>query len=129
MLAANKNKLEIWIVPKFVVEHALNEQPRGLFSSIVGKKSSAAHYRAIMDTWCGPVGIIWAYGNWENMDWYDYLTNKQFDEISAKNLYDIWASRTSRGAPTAAEARTTPGRGGACGTGTGHVVALFSIYF
>ncbi len=77
-IAANKDKLEIWITPKFVVENEL--------------RTSASHYAPIMTPglWTYPVGIIWTYGGWDDMSWYDYLTTKQFDEISAKNLYDSW---------------------------------------
>ena len=78
---ANANKIEIWITPKFVMEKALN--------------TSAKHYGPIMtaDKWTSPVGILWTYGNWSDTDGdCDYLTNKQFDEISTKNLYENWVS-------------------------------------
>ena len=79
-LSANKDKLEIWITPKFVMENALS--------------TSATHYGPIMtsDKWTAPIGIIWTYGNWADKDGdCDYLTNKQFDDISSKNLYENWA--------------------------------------
>ena len=78
-LPANKNKVEIWITPKFVMEKALS--------------TTARHYGTIMtaDKWASPVGILWTYGNWSDSDGdCDYLTNKQFDEISTKNLYENW---------------------------------------
>ncbi|MES2252480.1 MAG: protein kinase [Pseudomonadota bacterium] len=77
-IAANKDKLEIWITPKFVVENEL--------------RTSASHYAPILNsaTWTSPVGIIWTYGGWDDVAWYDYLTTKQFDEISSKNLYENW---------------------------------------
>ena len=78
-LSANKDKIEIWITPKFVMENALS--------------TSATHYGPIMtsDKWTAPIGIIWTYGNWADNDGRcDYLTNKQFDDISSKNLYENW---------------------------------------
>ena len=85
-LAANKDKVEIWITPKFVMEKALN--------------TSAKHYGPIMtaDKWTSPVGILWTYGNWSETDGdCGYLTNKQFDEISTKNLYENWCESAARG--------------------------------
>ncbi len=76
-VAANKERLEIWIVPKFIIEQNIN--------------GPARHLQEIKD-WPGQVGILWTHGDWDNMDWYDYLVKKQCDEISSENLYENWCA-------------------------------------
>ena len=78
-LPENAAKVEVWIVPKFVVE-----------KNVTGP---ASHYRAVINDWDSPVGIFWAWGG-DDLKSYDYLINKSFDEISTKNLYDNWQGRT-----------------------------------
>lgn len=81
--AKNKDKTEVWIVPKFVVEKNL--------------ASTAKHLAPIMNKFTSPVGIFWTWGGWEGgdyitsgkMGWYDYLTVQNFDKLSnGENLYE-----------------------------------------
>ena len=79
MKAENGNKLEIWLAPRFMVEKKL--------------KSSASHLQPIMDNWkeeTAPIGILWSWGGWSDLSWYDYLTSQDTYEISSKNLYENW---------------------------------------
>jgi hypothetical protein len=76
-IATNENKVEVWIVPKFVIEKNLT--------------SSAHHLAPIMDSFISPVGIFWTRGGWNNMNWYDYLITQNFDTLSdGKNLSEKW---------------------------------------
>lgn len=77
-IAANANKLEIWFVPKFLVEKELN--------------TTAGHFRGIMSKWTAPIGIFWTWGGWDKMEWYDYMVTKTPNELSQKNLYENWIS-------------------------------------
>ncbi len=73
----NADKLEIWIVPKFIVEKDLT--------------TTAVHYQPIQECWSSPVGIIWSNGKWDNMNWYDYLATQDFDALSnEESLYEKW---------------------------------------
>lgn len=75
----NANKVEIWLMPRFLIERELN--------------TTAWHFRAIFPKkWptTSPVGICWSWGSWDNMGWYDYLTNQSMGELSSSNLYQKW---------------------------------------
>lgn len=76
MKSENKDKLEIWLTPRFMVEKKL--------------KSSARHLQPIMDNWKEEFGMFWSWGGWHDLSWYDYLTSESALEISSKNLYDNW---------------------------------------
>jgi hypothetical protein len=79
MKSENKDKLEIWLAPRFMIEKKL--------------KSSASHLEPIMGNWkeeTAPIGILWSWGAWEDLSWYDYLTSQGASVISSKNLYDNW---------------------------------------
>jgi len=89
--AENKDKLEIWFVPKFLVERDL--------------ATTAAHFRPIMDQWTAPIGIFWTWGNWDNLGWYDYLVRKTPEELTSKNLYENWCN-----APHSSQHRQPPAR-------------------
>lgn len=81
----NKDKVEIWFVPRFLVEKDL--QKRGMFTS-----SLAKHLQPIMDKWptIAPIGIFWTWGGFGGLGWYDYLTDKTTSEISKENLNENW---------------------------------------
>ncbi len=75
----NENKVEIWFVPRFVVENEIN--------------GSAKHFKGIFhDKWLevADVGIIWTLGNWSTMNYYDYLTTQNSNELANSNLYFKW---------------------------------------
>ena len=85
MKAENSNKLEIWLAPRFMIEKKL--------------KSSASHLQPIMGTWkeeTAPIGILWSWGGWKDLSWYDYLTTHGAVNISSKNLYENGRSSVSR---------------------------------
>ena len=87
MKAENGNKLEIWLATRFMVKKKLN--------------SSASHLQPIMNAWdpeTAPIGILWSWGGWNDLSWYDYHIQSGDNEISSKNLYDNWTeARCERG--------------------------------
>ena len=74
----NKDKIEMWLAPRFLVEAKLD--------------GSARHLKEIFGDWVegNAMGIFWTRGSWEYMEWYDYLVTKDLNEISASNFYDLW---------------------------------------
>jgi hypothetical protein len=84
MKLENKDKLEIWLSPRFMIEKKI--------------QSSASHHQPIMDNWkedTAPIGILWSWGGWNDLSWYDYLTSKNAMEISSKNLFENWCVSAS----------------------------------
>ena len=79
--AENEDKLEIWFAPRFLVEKEL--------------ATTAAHFQDIYDNWndCATVGIVWTWGGWDHLGWYDYLTSENTDNLSKINLYENWQKR------------------------------------
>lgn len=59
----NENKVEIWIVPRFLVEKDQNE--------------AASHLKPILSTWSedNTFGIFWTWGNWDDLSCFEYDTN------------------------------------------------------
>jgi hypothetical protein len=57
--------------------------------------------------WSSDVGIFWTWGQYV-LSGFDYLTNKQFEDISSENLYDNWG-RARRGMPIARVSRGSDG--------------------
>lgn len=85
--AENANKVEIWFTPRFLVERDLG--------------TTAKHFQQIFPKqWPerAPVGIIWTWGNDDNMAWYDYLANQNMDELGNENLYKKWWRAEQAGA-------------------------------
>jgi hypothetical protein len=77
--AENKDKVEIWITPRFLIEKEI--------------QSTANHFKGIFPAkWTNnyPIGIIWTWGDWDWLDDYDFLTNLSMDSISDNNLYETW---------------------------------------
>lgn len=74
----NKNKLEIWFVPKFFIGKELN--------------TTAQHFQNIYGNWNdnAPIGIFWTWGGWDNLRWFDYLTTVRLDSLSNNSLYEKW---------------------------------------
>lgn len=71
----NESKLEIWIVPRFVVEKELN--------------TTAAHFKDIFpEKWpeTAHVGIFWTWYSWDVLRKYQYLTNQNMVDICNNNL-------------------------------------------
>ena len=74
----NKDKVEIWIAPRFMIEKEL--------------ATTADHFKDIMDKWNkdrAPVGLFWTYGGWAADD-HDmaYLTDNSFDQVGDSDLWE-----------------------------------------
>ncbi len=74
----NANKVEIWLTPRFLVE---KEQ-----------SGSAKHLQGIMGEWNKEisVGVLYTWGGWDNMSWFEYNITTSKDLMSKKNLYEIY---------------------------------------
>ena len=102
----NKDKVEIWFAPRFLIEKELN--------------GTAANFEPIMAKWKqeAPMGIFWTWWK-DDLKYYDYLTTAPIDDVSKKDLFANWCDtlrpkRRSR----------TRGRGGAWMVRRFHVVFL-----
>lgn len=83
----NANKLEIWLTPRFLVKKELD--------------TTAGHLQAIFPSkWqeSAKVGMLWTSGAWDRMNWYDYLTTENMDDLSKINLYENWKKAAAQGA-------------------------------
>jgi len=77
-ITENSNKVEIYFTPKFLVDM---------------DTKSAAHLARILPTWdhaIAPFGIFWNWGNWDNLDWFEYLTTEDINSISHCNLLNLF---------------------------------------
>jgi V8-like Glu-specific endopeptidase len=76
--AENKDKVEIWFAPRFLIQREL--------------ATTAGHFREIEGKWAAEaaVGMFWTWGNWDNMEWYDYLVSQNMENLSKINLYENW---------------------------------------
>ena len=76
----NKDKVEIWFAPRFLIEKELY--------------TTAKHFQEILPKWneCAPVGMFWTWGGMDSLDSFDYLTTKNMDNLSKINLYTLWES-------------------------------------
>jgi len=74
----NANKVEIWFVPRFLIEKEL--------------KTTAKHFQAIFGNWkeTAEVGIFWSWGEYDDLSWYDYWTTEYIENLSKINLYENW---------------------------------------
>jgi hypothetical protein len=75
----NKDKVEVWFAPRFLIEKF--------------QCSTAKHFKPILGEWDGkttPLGLFFTLGSWENLSWYEYVTDKRSTQTSNKNLYVSW---------------------------------------
>lgn len=80
-IEANANKTEIWIVQKSIVQRDI--------------RTTGYHpLQEIMDKWTAPYGIFYTWGGWQDLKRYDYLVTKNPQDISGKNLKDLWEKST-----------------------------------
>lgn len=112
----NKNKVEVWIVPRFVIEK--------------NQASSAKYLAPIMDEFTSPIGIFWTWGGWdqsdEKMSWYDYLTVQDFDELSnGENLFEKW--QRGKGDALSLQVCYAPGSATSTGGERGRLSSMSSI--
>jgi hypothetical protein len=42
------------------------------------------------------IGIFWTWGNWDNLNWYDYLTTNTIEQLGDNNLYGKWCTTPHR---------------------------------
>ncbi|HYD90312.1 MAG TPA: F-box protein [Flavobacterium sp.] len=77
----NAGKVEIWFVPKFLIERELN--------------TTAKHFQSIFPTkWHtnAPVGVFWTWGGWDDLSHMDYLVTQNMEALSNGNLYEKWVA-------------------------------------
>jgi hypothetical protein len=76
--AENENKVEIWLTPRFLIKKEL--------------ATTAQNFKGIIAKWQpgALIGLFWTWGNWDNLNWSDYLTSEKIDDINSKNLYEDW---------------------------------------
>lgn len=82
--ASNSNKVEVWLAPRFLVHQGVTGAGRHLQPVLNEEKWPSAR---------APLGIFWTRGGWnstDEMNWYDYLTNRTPCEIASENLYENW---------------------------------------
>ncbi|HCU06914.1 MAG TPA: hypothetical protein DIC42_04975 [Holosporales bacterium] len=84
----NKNKIEVWFTPRFIVEQHLN--------------STAVHFSPIWQKWRPSiqVGVFFTYGSWGSRDFYFYEITKKNETLNNLTLYDVFNMtdrRPSRG--------------------------------
>ena len=72
----NTNKVEIWLTPRFLVEKQINDSAKNL-SSIF-----PVHWPD-----SGKLGVIWTWGEWDDVNWCDFFTTQDFEDISKDTLY------------------------------------------
>ena len=80
----NKDKVEIWIAPRFMIEKEL--------------ATTAGHFKEIMGKWNkdrAPVGLFWTYGVWAADDHdMDYLTDNSFDQVGDSDFWEKYKKST-----------------------------------
>jgi len=75
----NASKVEIWLAPWFLVNKNLS--------------STAKHLQPIMGNWdaaAAPVGLLWTWGGWSDLGWFDYLTTHSMDGVGSEDLWEKW---------------------------------------
>jgi len=79
----NANKVEIWLTPRFLVEKEQSE--------------SAKHLQPIMSKWSKDisVGVLYTWGGWDDMSYFDYNIITSDNLMSKKNLYEIYDEATA----------------------------------
>jgi hypothetical protein len=88
MTAANAEKVEIWITPRFLIEENLED--------------NASHFNKIMSNWDAtkaPLGAFFNYGGWDNLELYDYATTQDFETFSKENFYGKWDDHLATASP------------------------------
>lgn len=96
--AANKDKVEIWFAPRFLIEKELG--------------ATAGHFREIMTDAKWPktagIGLFYTCGDRDYLDWYDYLTPNNPDQLGDNNLYEKWCDHANPHQPYTQSYRTLP---------------------
>ncbi|RZI45263.1 hypothetical protein [Candidatus Finniella inopinata] len=73
----NRSKVEMWIAPRFLIDQT--------------RCSSTDPFIGIMGNWSTDIGLFWTWGGWPvHYDTMDSLTNKTFDQLGHKNLFEHW---------------------------------------
>jgi energy-coupling factor transporter ATP-binding protein EcfA2 len=83
-IAANADKIEVWVVPKFVVKKDIATLPC---------------YLEILSEWKtdAPFGVFWTYGNWNSMGDSWCYSFKTPSKISSHNLFYLWRDFSNLG--------------------------------
>lgn len=104
----NANKLEIWIAPWFFLKKNLSSTAKQL-QPIIGR----------LDATKDPVCLLWNWGSWSDLGWYDYLVMNSFEGLGSENLYEKWKKSGFRHHPACKHCsgdrpRSDYGRHGIC---------------
>ena len=94
-ISVNSTKVEVWITPKFLIQSGITITPGILRNRISGP---AAHYHPIVEGWnstAAPLGLVYNWGGYEDLTWFDYLTSESLEGITSKNLYENWRASSS----------------------------------
>ncbi len=78
--APHPDQVVIGFFPHFRAERIVASTPNHPFKAIMGN----------WDKNIAPVGIFWRWGSWNDLTWYDYLTQSSLADISSRDLYGNW---------------------------------------
>lgn len=67
----HKNRIEIWIAPKFATE-------------------GIGHYNHIQSMFASELAIFRTWGNWDTNEWFDYCLTEGFSSIQRKNFWEMF---------------------------------------
>ncbi len=81
-IPTNKDKVEIWICPKFLAAQEMT--------------TTAAHLAPIMSGWDDPVGYFWTWGNWDSLKDYHHSIKGNMYMTCEKTLYNLSVVAMSR---------------------------------
>ena len=91
-ISANANKVEIWIVPRFLVAKELSTMTKNHHLREIIKSGN-------WDAAKAPIGIFWTWGRWnakEEMAYCNYLTTDSMDDLGSEKLSNkYYASRST----------------------------------
>ena len=73
-ISTNNYKVEVWIVPKFIMEQSLG--------------TSANHFDDIISKWTSPFGMFWNNGS-DDLYHYRYVIDTPFDVIFSNSLFSL----------------------------------------
>lgn len=77
---ANRNKYEIWIVPRVLISKEL--------------QTTAQYFQAVFNIWHvnAPIGIFWTWGEWNDSTCYDYLISQTPESLPKSNLFEKFSN-------------------------------------
>lgn len=117
-IAKNKNKIEIWFTPWFVIKNnTINNAAKNLEAIFTNLNNPVA-----------PIAIIFNWGGYDNIGLYEYLTNYNLDTLSSNNLIQLLdICRTSSQMKDPRSLCTPPMQ--MCSNFTRKLLEKFHVYF